>query len=61
MRQGALLFGEVQHLLVHTRQMMQDKGPAWSNSLFLEDNAEFGYGMWTASQARRSKLAKRFI
>lgn len=33
------------------------QGPAWSNSL-LEDNAEFGYGMWTASQARRSKLAK---
>lgn len=33
------------------------QGPAWSNSL-LEDNAEFGYGMWAASQARRSKLAK---
>jgi pyruvate-ferredoxin/flavodoxin oxidoreductase len=32
-------------------------GPAWSNSL-LEDNAEFGYGMWLASQARRNKLAK---
>ncbi|GFH42900.1 pyruvate-flavodoxin oxidoreductase [Lactococcus hodotermopsidis] len=32
-------------------------GPAWSNSL-LEDNAEFGYGMWLASQARRDKLAK---
>jgi pyruvate-ferredoxin/flavodoxin oxidoreductase len=33
------------------------QGPAWSNSL-LEDNAEFGYGMWLASQARRTKLAK---
>ncbi|WP_270233031.1 pyruvate:ferredoxin (flavodoxin) oxidoreductase [Lactococcus garvieae] len=32
------------------------QGPAWSNSLF-EDNAEYGYGMWFASQTRRQKLA----
>ncbi|EKF51287.1 Pyruvate-flavodoxin oxidoreductase [Lactococcus garvieae DCC43] len=32
------------------------QGPAWSNSLF-EDNAEYGYGMWVASQTRRQKLA----
>ena len=32
-------------------------GPAWSNSLF-EDNAEYGYGMFLATQARREKLAK---
>ncbi|MFK4965529.1 pyruvate:ferredoxin (flavodoxin) oxidoreductase [Lactococcus garvieae] len=31
------------------------QGPAWSNSLF-EDNAEYGYGMWFASQTRRQKL-----
>jgi pyruvate-ferredoxin/flavodoxin oxidoreductase len=31
-------------------------GPAWSNSL-LEDNAEFGYGMWLAQVARRDQLA----
>ncbi|MGG5335306.1 pyruvate:ferredoxin (flavodoxin) oxidoreductase [Enterococcus sp. AZ154] len=32
------------------------QGPAWSNSLF-EDNAEYGYGMFLASQTRREKLA----
>lgn len=32
-------------------------GPAWSNSL-LEDNAEFGYGMFLANQTRRERLAK---
>lgn len=31
-------------------------GPAWSNSLF-EDNAEFGFGMHLAQDARRSQLA----
>ena len=31
-------------------------GPAWANSLF-EDNAEFGLGMATAINARRSRLA----
>lgn len=31
-------------------------GPAWANSLF-EDNAEFGYGMSLAQEARRSQLA----
>ncbi|MCL2353546.1 MAG: pyruvate:ferredoxin (flavodoxin) oxidoreductase [Defluviitaleaceae bacterium] len=31
-------------------------GPAWANSLF-EDNAEFGYGMYLAAQARREKMA----
>ena len=33
-------------------------GPAWSNSL-LEDSAEFGYGMWLSSVARRDRLAKK--
>lgn len=32
------------------------QGPAWSNSL-LEDNAEFGYGMYLANEVRREKLA----
>lgn len=32
------------------------EGPAWSNSL-LEDNAEYGYGMFLANQARRDALA----
>ncbi|MFY9202347.1 MAG: thiamine pyrophosphate-dependent enzyme, partial [Limnochordia bacterium] len=32
------------------------EGPAWANSLF-EDNAEFGFGIYLAYQARRSKLA----
>ncbi|HHY14652.1 MAG TPA: pyruvate:ferredoxin (flavodoxin) oxidoreductase, partial [Firmicutes bacterium] len=31
-------------------------GPSWANSLF-EDNAEFGFGMNLAQQARRSQLA----
>lgn len=31
------------------------QGPAWSNSL-LEDNAEFGYGMFLANQTRREHL-----
>ena len=34
------------------------QGPAWSNSL-LEDNAEFGYGMLLATQARRERLASK--
>lgn len=36
----------------------QGQGPAWSNSL-LEDNAEFGYGMFLASQTRREYLAEK--
>lgn len=31
-------------------------GPAWANSLF-EDNAEFGFGMFLASQAIRERIA----
>ena len=34
----------------------EGKGPAWANSLF-EDNAEFGFGMHLAYQARRNVLA----
>ncbi len=34
----------------------QGKGPAWANSLF-EDNAEYGYGMYLATEQRRAKLA----
>ena len=33
----------------------EGRGPAWANSLF-EDNAEFGYGMATAVNARRNEL-----
>ena len=33
----------------------QGKGPAWANSLF-EDNAEFGYGMKLANNARVNEL-----
>ena len=33
----------------------EGRGPAWANSLF-EDNAEFGYGMATAVNARRTEL-----
>ena len=32
-------------------------GPAWHNSLF-EDNAEFGYGMYLANKAIRTRLAE---
>ena len=31
------------------------RGPSWARSLF-EDNAEYGYGMLRARQARREKL-----
>ncbi|MBV7389693.1 MULTISPECIES: pyruvate:ferredoxin (flavodoxin) oxidoreductase [Enterococcus] len=31
------------------------QGPAWSNSLF-EDNAEYGFGMYTATQVKRQRL-----
>lgn len=34
------------------------QGPAWSNSLF-EDNAEFGYGMHVANEAKRQRLANK--
>lgn len=33
-------------------------GPAWGNSLF-EDNAEYGYGMFLAYQARRESLKNK--
>ena len=33
-------------------------GPAWSNSLF-EDNAEHGYGMYTAQKVIRENLAEK--
>jgi pyruvate-ferredoxin/flavodoxin oxidoreductase len=36
------------------------QGPAWSNSL-LEDNAEYGYGMFLASQTRREHLAEMML
>ncbi len=34
------------------------QGPAWGNSLF-EDNAEFGYGLYTAMKHRRADLAAK--
>lgn len=36
----------------------EGKGPAWSNSL-LEDNAEFGYGMFLANQTQREHLVTK--
>ena len=33
------------------------RGPAWGNSLF-EDNAEYGFGMFRATQQRRNLLAQ---
>ena len=36
----------------------EGRGPAWANSLF-EDNAEFGFGMAIAVQARRKELKAR--
>ena len=33
-------------------------GPAWANSLF-EDNAEYGYGMYTAQKTLRNKLINK--
>mmetsp|Transcript_40410 Transcript_40410/g.65530 ORF Transcript_40410/g.65530 Transcript_40410/m.65530 type:complete len:670 (+) Transcript_40410:116-2125(+) len=33
----------------------EGRGPAWANSLF-EDNAQFGYGIWMATVARRKAL-----
>jgi pyruvate-ferredoxin/flavodoxin oxidoreductase len=35
-------------------------GPAWANSLF-EDNAEYGYGMFLAQNAIRSKLINKLL
>ncbi|MDE5619803.1 MAG: pyruvate:ferredoxin (flavodoxin) oxidoreductase [Ruminococcus sp.] len=34
------------------------RGPAWSNSLF-EDNAEFGYGMYLATQTLRDRVLEK--
>ena len=34
------------------------RGPAWQNSLF-EDNAEFGYGMFLATQTLRERVAAK--
>ncbi|NLL34486.1 MAG: pyruvate:ferredoxin (flavodoxin) oxidoreductase [Clostridiales bacterium] len=36
----------------------EGKGPAWANSLF-EDNAEFGFGMLLATEARREALVAK--
>lgn len=36
---------------------MTGRGPAWANSLF-EDNAEFGFGMFTAMKHRRARLVQ---
>lgn len=36
----------------------QGHGPAWANSLF-EDNAEFGFGMFTAVNTIRERIAHR--
>ncbi|MFA7081030.1 MAG: pyruvate:ferredoxin (flavodoxin) oxidoreductase [Bacteroidales bacterium] len=38
----------------------QGKGPAWANSLF-EDNAEFGLGMYTATQKMRDRVENLMI
>jgi pyruvate-ferredoxin/flavodoxin oxidoreductase len=52
------IYGGTQATPYTTNELEQ--GPAWSNSLF-EDNAEYGYGMWLASQTRRQKLAREVI
>lgn len=39
----------------YTTSKKTGRGPAWANSLF-EDNAEYGLGMFTATQQRRDKL-----
>lgn len=39
----------------YTTNKETGRGPAWANSLF-EDNAEYGLGMFTASQHRRDRL-----
>lgn len=36
----------------------EGQGPSWSNSL-LEDNAEYGYGMFLANETRRAHLAHK--
>ena len=36
----------------------KDQGPAWSNSLF-EDNAEFGYGMFLATETLRNRVLSK--
>ena len=36
----------------------EGKGPAWANSLF-EDNAEYGFGMMTATDKMRERIALR--
>ena len=38
----------------------EGNGPAWANSLF-EDNAEFGYGMFLATNQRRNKLQDNLL
>ena len=41
----------------YTVSKKTQRGPAWGNSLF-EDNAEYGFGMFSAMRHRREKLIK---
>ena len=40
----------------YTTSKESGRGPAWANSLF-EDNAEYGFGMFSSMRHRREKLA----
>jgi pyruvate-ferredoxin/flavodoxin oxidoreductase len=41
----------------YTTHPVSGRGPSWANSLF-EDNAEYGFGMFSAMKHRREKLTK---
>lgn len=41
----------------YTVSKKTNRGPAWANSLF-EDNAEYGFGMFSAMKHRRERLIK---
>jgi homodimeric pyruvate:ferredoxin (flavodoxin) oxidoreductase len=41
----------------YTVSKKSGRGPAWANSLF-EDNAEYGFGMFSASSHRRERLTR---
>lgn len=58
MKQSDVLFNIKHNLtfLCFTSTHKTGRGPAWANSLF-EDNAEYGFGMFSSMKHRRSRLA----
>jgi len=44
----------------YSKNYKSGRGPAWANSLF-EDNAEFGFGMATATEKMRDRVATRLV